>query len=147
LEIGLIAGLVIVALSWIARRRKGSLRTMSNRGGAIRVSSPLPPEQVFERLVRGVDEFEVEDSDLESNKLLLSSKPTFSTWGFFYPVFISEKTGGGSEVDIAVNSRLIQIGPLVTKWQKKCATAVCSALGGELPKARVVPNETSKASD
>lgn len=122
----------------IAYTRSGRVDKFPMTKREILFTSQLEPQMLISQITKGVGEFKVEDADAENGLVLLTTKPTFGTWGFFYPVEISAQPGGGSIVRIGIKSRVIQIGPLVTKWHKKCAAAVEHATGTELPTARVV---------
>lgn len=61
--------------------------------------------------------------------VVLTTKPTFATWGFFYPVHITE-SAGGSTVTVGIRSRLVQFGPLVRSAHPQCEAAIEQQLVG-----------------
>ncbi len=66
---------------------------------------------------------------------LLASPVSFFSWGFLYPVFIHAH-GSGSRIEVGIQSKFFQIGPVVTKWHRDCVAAIEQAVS--LPEARVV---------
>ncbi|HET6613190.1 MAG TPA: hypothetical protein VFG83_14430 [Kofleriaceae bacterium] len=136
--------LIIVGLMLaIALARKGRIRSLQMGGRMLTLESQLDPNAVYDRVAGGVDVFAVEDRDPQTHVVLLSTKPTLATWGFFYPVVVAARPGGGTIIQVGIKSRLFQAGPLVTKWHNKCLKAIDQAVNGSahgdnLPAARVV---------
>ena len=95
----------------------------------ITIESSLSPAEVFERLESGVGKFALEDADRARGLVVLTTKPTFATWGFFYPVHLAQ-SGDGSTVTVGIRSRLVQFGPLVGLAHRQCATAIKQQLAG-----------------
>lgn len=127
---------LFVLVGFTRRGRVGSQRIGSR---CETFTSPLDAAAVFEVLSRGLPPFRCEDADAGSLQIVLGSNPTFATWGFFYPVEIEALPGGdGSIVRVGINSKLIQWGPLVTRWHLKCLGAIRDAVTAKLPSARVV---------
>jgi len=130
-------GLIVVGYIFAALRT-GTVRSVAMGSRIETLHSRLSPQEVYARLTAGVSGFHMDDADPQAQIVLLSTKPTFATWGFFYPVMISESPNGGTELRISIRSKLIQWGPLVTRWHRKCSSAVDLQINGELPSARVV---------
>lgn len=122
----------------IAYLRRGTVASVTIGARVLSFESERAPTEVFGHLVNGAGKFAHADSDTQARMIVLETKPTFATWGFFYPVEITERPGGGSVVRIGIRSRVIQWGPLVTKWHRQCKMACERAVNAELPKARVV---------
>lgn len=139
IAVAIIIGLMVV----IAFSRKGTIHSIPMGGRMSTFESPLDPDEVFARLASGVGTFKVEDRDPQTRSILLTTKPTLATWGFFYPIAITHNPGGGATIHIGIQSRLFQYGPLVTKWHKKCARAIEQTINDALidqqfPTARIV---------
>ncbi len=123
----------------IAFVRKGKVTTITMGSTSRTLASNLTVLEAFDRLSAGVASFRVEDISKDMSAILLTNGPTLGTWGFFYPVVISPSADGGSLIQIGIRSRIFQLGPLVTKWHRKCVAEIEDALGGgALPTARVV---------
>lgn len=119
----------------VAFLRRGSVSGTAMGFRRRELFSPAAPPEVFARLVQMVGHHRVDDADASSNMLVLSSPPTMGTWGFLYPVIIHPAAGGGSRIEIGCRSKVIQLGPLVTRAHKQCVEAVKLLVG--LPEARV----------
>lgn len=127
--------LVMVAVAlFIAFRRKGSVASTRLGSRRIELTSPLDPSSVFTRLSRLAGDYRVDDASAEQNIVVLSSRPSAVSWGFFYPVVI-RAAGTGSTIEVGVQSKIIQWGPVVTRAHKKCIAAIEETL--TVPGARV----------
>lgn len=109
--------------------RTGTLQTVPLGSRFESFNSELSPAEVVERLAAGVPGFAIDDVDRDDTAVLLSTKPTFATWGFFYPVHVAADGRGGSEITVGIKSKLFQFGPLVTKWHRQCLLAVQTTVG------------------
>ena len=120
-------GVTILAIT-IALVRRGHARTASLGGRRLEVRTAAAPDVVLARLRELGGPYRTDDVDGDRRVLVLSSRPTLATWGFFYPIFI-HADGTGSRIEIGIKSRFIQVGPLVTGAHKKCVAAIETALG------------------
>lgn len=127
--------LVIVGLGFlVALTRRGSVAGTRIGSRRLELMTAADPATVFAR-IRAIDApYRVDDQDASARTLVLSSPPTFATWGFLYPVVITP-AGDGARIEIGIASRFIQFGPLVTRAHKQCAAAIEALIG--LPAARV----------
>lgn len=126
-------GLVVVGYL-IAFSRKGSVRTASLGSRRLEVHTPADPAAAFERIRAMRGKFNADDSDANVKIVVLASAVTFFSWGFLYPIYIHAE-GSGSRIEIGIQSKFIQIGPIVGKWHRDCVAAVEAALS--VPAARV----------
>lgn len=127
--------LAVVAIGYmIAFTRKGSVRTARLGARRLEVHTPADPKAVFQRLSQLRGKFTADDSNAEANVLVLASPVTFFSWGFLYPVYVHPE-GSGSRIEIGIQSKFIQVGPVVGKWHRDCVAAIEQALA--LPAARV----------
>ncbi len=110
----------------VGRTRIGSRR--------LELHTVADPALVFERIRAIGAPFRVDDADPTLHTLVLSSPPTFTTWGFLYPVTITAD-GNGTRIEVGIESRFIQMGPLVTRAHKQCLAAIEDLIG--VPAARV----------
>ncbi len=131
----LLIGLAVTVLAiTIALVRRGHARTASLGGRRFEVRTAAAPAAVIALLRTLGGPYRTDDLDADRGVLVLSSRPTLVTWGFFYPIFI-HADGTGSRIEVGIKSRFIQLGPLVTSAHKQCVAAIEAALA--LPVARV----------
>jgi hypothetical protein len=125
----------------IAFTRSATVDSAPLTSKTITIESVLPPAEVFQRIQGGVGKFAHEASDPARGIVVLTTKPSFATWGFFYPVHIVE-SANGSTLTVGIRSRVFQIGPLVTAAHRQCEKAIEQQLVGSasrhIPSARVV---------
>lgn len=127
--------LVVVGIGYaIAASRKGSVKSATMGSRKLTLHTPLDPASTFARISQIAGRVKVDDADPQARILVLSTGVTFGTWGFLYPVFIHDESGG-SRIEIGCHSKFIQIGPLVTKHHKQTVEEVAQLLG--LPQARI----------
>jgi hypothetical protein len=126
-------GLVAVGYM-IAFTRKGSVRSAHMGSRRLEVHTAADPATAFERLRAMRGKFTADDSDPNTKMVVLASAVTFFSWGFLYPVTI-HANGSGSRIEIGIQSKFIQIGPVVGKWHRDCVAAIEAELS--IPAARV----------
>lgn len=126
-------GVTIFAIT-IALVRRGKARTAALGGRRLEVRTAAAPEAVLAVLRELGGPYRTDDLDPARGVVVLSSRPTLATWGFFYPIFI-HADGTGSRIEVGIKSRFIQFGPLVSAAHRTCVAAIEAALG--LPVARV----------
>lgn len=124
-SVGFAAVLVSVMLL-VAFTRKGSVATVAMTKRRIVLHSAAPPGVVYGWLAQYCPTgYSVADADPARGIVLLSSRPTVLTWGFFYPAVVSAE-GAGTRVDLGIKSKLFQYGPFVTQAHRKLAHALAS---------------------
>jgi len=126
----------------IAYTRTKTLQGTTMGSKTLTIHSNLPVAEAYKRLCNGVGKFAVADANESRQAVLLTTKPTFATWGFFYPVFIVQSQAG-CQLTVGIRSRLFQVGPLVTRAHKECVAAIeiqlgSPSIGQDLPSAQVV---------
>lgn len=120
-----VVGMVLL----IATRNGASL--LNTKPRTLRsLSTTLDARATFKAILKFATKtgYEVEAFDEENGRLVLSDRPTITTWGFFYPIFISTVKERQTLVEIGIKSRLIQVGPLVTRKHSKCCDGIKSAI-------------------
>lgn len=125
----LVGGVIVVVGLVVAFTRKSSLAQVGRTRRMRQLQSSLPPHLALARIIEGTPAhgFVVEEH-APGKGALLSTKPTFTSWGFFYPVFVSPRPGG-SLIEIGIASKFVQVGPLVTSAHKRATQAVERVLG------------------
>ncbi|HVV82482.1 MAG TPA: hypothetical protein VHE35_05355 [Kofleriaceae bacterium] len=127
-----LALVVIGLLVALAKRGRAAGATIGRR--KLEVRSAVPADAAFARVRELGGGYRTDDADPARGVVVLSSNPTFTTWGFLYPVFV-HADGAGSRLEIGIQSRLLQYGPLVGMAHRRCAQAIEAAL--QVPAARV----------
>src|ERR1041385_6898461 len=127
--VGAIGGAVIVAIvGIIAALRKISAKTVAQTRRRMTLTSPLAPAAVIEKLKRAAwRKIKVTDTDADRGVVVLATPMTMFSWGFFYPVFVTQG-GSGSTIEVGIKSRAMQWGPVVTNNHKACVAEIEQAL-------------------
>jgi hypothetical protein len=130
------AGLLCAAGYAIAYRRRG-------RVGFVRMGSLVGvvyararPDEVFDTIASIGPPYHVDDADRDRAMLVLSSRPSIWSYGFFYPVNVLDDGNGGTRVEIGVRSRFFHIGPGMGRAHRWCTEAIARLL--TVPPARLL---------
>ena len=133
---GVVVSLAIVAVCYaVAVGRKGRVGLTVTGSRRRDVFAPLDPAAVFARLQQIGGRYRVDDADPATRRLVLSSSVTLFSWGFFYPIEIHPHGTAGARIEVGIQSRLIQWGPVVTNAHQRCADELSQWLS--VPAARV----------
>lgn len=116
---GFLAAALIMTV--VAYNRTGRVATVRMTDRRMVLHTAAPPHVVFHWIVQYCPQgYTVDDADPVYGVVVLSSKPTVFTWGFFYPVVLSAE-GTGTRVDLGIKSKMFQAGPLVTRAHRQLA--------------------------
>jgi hypothetical protein len=95
---------------------------------SIMLVSPLAPDAVFEKLARAsCDRCKLVDGDRERRVLVFFSPMRGWSMGFYYPVFITP-AGAGSEIEVGLVRRAVQLPHIVNNNHAMCAAEIEKAL-------------------
>jgi hypothetical protein len=114
---------------WVARSRAQSGGRRSRKIETF--VTHLSPEKVLEILKREMvrSGYEIEEKVQSDAALLLNEPATATSWGFYFPIYLKSLELGRTEVQIGIQSKALQVGPVVTKRHRACVAAVKAALG------------------
>ena len=133
--IGAVIGCVVAGcMLLIAFARRGTVSGQRIGGRRREVPAVAAPDAVFARLAAMGAPYRVDDSDAGERRLVLSTRPSIASFGFFYPIEIHARPDGGSTVHVGIASKVFQYGPLVTRWHKKAEQAIAAQV--TVPSAR-----------
>src|SRR5450432_39407 len=119
---------IIVVGYGIAFVRKGKVSSAAMGSRKHEFHTPATPEQAFQAISGIGHPYSVDDRDLNSKILVLSSPVTFFSWGFLYPVFLQPEPGGGTKIQIGCHSKFVQMGPVVTRAHNNVLQAIQAVL-------------------
>ena len=71
--------------------------------------------------------YKVASHDMARGRIFLEAPISWASWGFYFPIDISER-GGGTLIEIGIVSKAFQWGPLVTRAHKELFETVRSAV-------------------
>ena len=127
LLVPLVVAIILVGVMLlVAFTRKGSVATVAMTSRRIVLHSAAPSGVVYSWITQYCPAgYSVVDADPARGIVLLSSRPTALTWGFFYPVFVYSE-GTGTRVDLGIKSKVFQYGPLVARDHRKLAHALAA---------------------
>lgn len=75
--------------------------------------------------------YEADEISESGDRIVLSEPPTLVTWGFFYPIYVTERGDEGTLVEIGIKSKFVQIGAIPRRAHERFANRLKSALLAE----------------
>lgn len=117
---GTVAVVMMIVVFLINRGKTGTeyLTKMPRR--VLTFTTPASPDKVMAAFAGGMPEAKAKlmQTDDTNKRLVLASPMSLATWGFWYPMHITARADGGSDVAVGIASRGMQWGPLVTQAHK-----------------------------
>jgi len=130
--------LVLVVIAWrYASTRKASTAVTTKPKRLLSFTTAHTPHDVLQTIIEKTQgsEYTIESIDEENLRLILSTPPTATTWGFFYPVYLAKQDDGRTLVEVGIQSKLYQMGPLVRRQHERCFAHIKGAFSSEVATA------------
>jgi hypothetical protein len=110
--------------------RKGASAVKNKPKKIMAFIAPMQHADVMKTVIRFAQQsgYKVDDIADTGWRIILSESPTFTTWGFFYPVYMSPHPNGGTLVEVGIKSKAIQMGPIVTRKHETCFNGIRAAI-------------------
>jgi hypothetical protein len=113
------------------RRGSSSLGVKPNRLQAF--TTPDGAQETLKAIVRFAQQagYKIPAMDEAKGQLVLeepASIGSITSFGFFFPVFVSRQSDGVTLVEVGIKSKLFQVGSLVSRSHEKCVTGMKAAL-------------------
>ena len=123
--------LVMLVIAWrYASTRKASTAVTAKPKRLLSFTTAHPPREALQILIdktQGSD-YAIDNVDEDHCSLILSTPPTATTWGFFYPIYLTQQDDGLTLVEVGIQSKLYQVGPLVRRQHERCFAHVKEVL-------------------
>ena len=128
---GLIVGIVMACIGLvIASMRKGSSAMGAKPSRIQSFSATGNPEETLKSIIRFAQQsgYKILALDEKLGQAVLEESASATSWGFFYPIFVSKQFNGSTLVEVGIKSKLVQVGPVVTRSHEKCVIGIKAAL-------------------
>lgn len=128
---GLIIGAVMVGIGLIiAAMRKGSSAVKTKPGRLMSFTTAMAPQDVMRIVARFAQQsgYKIDEIAESDGRIILSDSATATSWGFFYPVYVSKQDDGNTLVEVGIKSQLIQVGPIVSRNHERCFNGIKAAI-------------------
>ena len=125
--------LLLVGIAWRYASRRNAASVVTKKPKRLHAfTTAQPPEAIIEAIRQKVPDSDYAlDSIAEENpRLMLSTPPSAMTWGFFYPIYLTPQDDGQTLVEVGIESKLVQMGPLVKQQHEACVVFVKASLFG-----------------
>ena len=125
--------LLLVGIAWRYALRSNAASVVTKKPKRLHAfTTAQPPEAIIEAIRQKVlaSNYTLDSIAGENPRLILSTPPSATTWGFFYPIYLTVQDDGLTLVEIGIESKLVQMGPLVRQQHEACVVFVKAALFG-----------------
>lgn len=127
----LIIGVVVVGIGLIiAAMRRGSSATGSKPSRLQSFTATGSPQETLKAIIRFAQQagYQISAIDEAKGQLVLEESASLTSWGFFFPVFVSPKSDNSTLVEVGIKSKLVQVGPIVSRSHEKCVNGIKASL-------------------
>ena len=129
--IGLIIGVVFVCVGLIIASMRSGTSAMQQKPRRIQYFAAWgTPDAILKVIIRfaQMGGYKIDAIDEAGGRIVLSDSASFTSWGFFYPVFLTYQNNGQTVVEVGIKSKLVQYGPIVTRHHEKCLNGIRGAV-------------------
>ncbi|MFX0209189.1 MAG: hypothetical protein ACFFDT_24610 [Candidatus Hodarchaeota archaeon] len=71
--------------------------------------------------------YKIEDVDEDTDRIILSTSPNWSSWGYFYPIYLTQ-TNGETLIEVGIKSRLFVYGSIRTRHLERCVNGIKASI-------------------
>lgn len=68
--------------------------------------------------------YKIPAMDQDKGQLVLEESGSLTSWGFFFPVFVTSQPGGSARIEVGITSKLVQYGPEVSRSHERCVNSM-----------------------
>jgi len=126
----IIVAVIIGIFLIISQMQKGSSALEEKPSNLNSFVADADSQAVLKIIVRFAQQTGYSIDTLEENtgRIVLSDSATATSWGFFYPIFVSQREDGKTLVEVGIKSKAIQVGPVVSQHHEKCFNGIKAAI-------------------
>lgn len=124
---------VIGVLLIVAATRKPSTAVGERPNRMLSFDTSASPSEAARSVVRFAQSsgYAIEEISPNEDSIVVSEPPTLTTWGFLYPILLSEQPNGGTMVEVGVKSKLVQYGSLTARSHERFVNGIKAAIYSE----------------
>lgn len=144
---GLIIGIVLIAVMLIiVSMRSGKSQLDTKPRDLMSFESQVDDKLALETIVNFAQQtgYSIDTIDENNKRIVLSDSATMTSWGFFYPIFISRQDNGSTLVEVGIRSKAIMVGPVVTQHHEKCFNGIRAAIFARANMLQQAPKEDNR---
>lgn len=71
--------------------------------------------------------YKIEDVEEDRDRIILSTSPSWSNWGFFYAIYLTQKNGK-TLVEVGIKSRFIVYGVVLDRHLERCVNGIKASI-------------------
>ncbi|MFA5366761.1 MAG: hypothetical protein WC333_02675 [Dehalococcoidia bacterium] len=131
LIIGIVVGIIIAGIGLIiASKKRGSVYLGAKSGQRQSFSTAGSPKETLKAICLFAKEtgYKIAAIDEPKGQVVFEESASLLSWGFFFPVSVTQQSNGSTLVEVGIESKLVQVGPIVSRNHKRCVKGIKSAL-------------------
>lgn len=125
-----LAVLAILGITYgIAAMRKGTSQ-MSKPSNILSLNTAISIEKAMKIIIQYANQsgYKIDDFNESKSIIILSNSASLTSYGFFFPVYLTKQNDSETHVELGIKSKLFQWGPIVRRNQEKCFNGIKAAL-------------------
>jgi hypothetical protein len=129
--VGLIAAVVFLCVGLTIAAMRNGASTMYQRPGRIQYFAAWgTPDVILKLIIRfaQMGGYRIDAIDEAGGRIVLSDSASLTSWGFFYPVFLSYQGNGQTVIEVGIKSKFMSMGPIVSRHHDKCFNGIRGAI-------------------
>ena len=122
---------LVFLLFWLFKRQKAAAGVKKPRKMQSFVVN-LPPDKLIQELRQAIKatDYQIEETVQTDADFMLSEEATATSFGFYYPIYLTPLEKYQTQVEIGIESKAFQMGPVVKKHHRRCVETIRTLLGG-----------------
>ena len=116
LFIGLLAAVGVISIALIISASRKGVSAADNKPRRIQsFVASMTPSAVIRAVITFAQRsgYKIEFLDETEGKIVLSDSVSLTSFGFFYPIFVTPQGGDQTLVEVGIKSRVWQVGPVL----------------------------------
>ena len=90
----------------------------------------MPPKATLKTIIGNAHQsgYKIEFLDEANGNLVLSDSPSLTSFGFFYPIYLTSNGETDTVVEVGIKSKVWQIGPIRARHHERCFNGMKAAI-------------------
>ena len=122
--------IIVGVFFWFVKKHKRPQHLQHRVRRRVSMTVPLKPPIIAARLAQQMKDggYTVDEIAPDDSFILLSDDASATSWGFYYPIYLSPEGSHQTQVEVGIQSKVMQMGPVVTKHHRRCVAMIKKVL-------------------
>jgi hypothetical protein len=129
--LGLFVGLIVVCINLIVAKTRDAAWAVKVKPQKVEsFSTTRSPREALNSIVRFAQQngYKVSALDELSNRVVFEESPSMMIWGFFFVIYVTERSDVSTVIDVGIKSKFIHSGSVVSSSLSRCANGIKAVL-------------------